>query len=506
VAVSLWRTVIVTHRYLGVAVGLLMLGWFVSGIVMMYVAYPELSQTERQRVLGPIPWQAISALDKQKFTDGQPVQAVQIEALLGTPMVRVKPEGQPFIINDLRTGGLPEIDATKARAIALDAARRIIGTNAPIVTSESIQQDQWTVAEDYDNDRPLYHFVFADPARTNLYVSSATGAVVLWTTRPQRFWNWLGAIPHWLYFTRLRSNGPLWSQIVIWTSILGGFLTALGLYIGILQFTPGRGSPYRGWHYWHHIAGLFFGVVALAFVVSGTLSMNPWGFLEGRGGNERLRLAGEPLPWSAFRDSLAALKANPPPGDIVILMSAPLNGKLFWLVARPDGTIDRFAEDGTPAPIREADLAQAAQRLAGPNAIESQGMMNAEDDYYFGLGDKPSLPVYRVILNDAEHTRYYLNPKTAGLLQKVDSGRRGYRWLFDGIHRLDFFAWLRVRPIWDAILISLMLGGGALTATGSYLAIWRIKRDLTFKRRRRPLQSFGPPPPQERGRKDYSAS
>jgi len=477
----LWRAAVVTHRYLGVAVGLLMLVWFASGIVMMYVAFPEISPAERQHALGPIPWTALT-LAAQKVADDRPVQAIEVEALLGSPLLRLKPEAQPPVVSDLRSGAPLEIDAAKARAIALDAAPRIVGKTAEIIRAESIEQDQWTVAEDYDNARPLYRFVFDDPAGTQLYVSGTTGAVVLWTNGAQRFWNWLGAIPHWLYFTQLRSNGPLWSQIVIWTSILGGFLTAFGLYIGITQFTLRRGSPYRGWHYWHHIAGLFFGVVALAFVVSGTLSMNPWGFLEGKGGNERLRLAGGPLPWSAFRDSLTIVKANPPLGDIVSLASAPLGGKLFWLVARRDGTVDRLDENGRAAPVTQTDLTRAAQRLAGTSSIESQEIMDAEDSYYFGLSNsKPPLPVYRIVLNDTEHTRYYLNPKTAGLLQKVDSGSRGYRWLFDGIHRLDFFAWLRLRPLWDAIMVLLMSGGIALTATGCYLAIWRIKRDLTFK-------------------------
>jgi hypothetical protein len=30
--------------------------------------------------------------------------------------------------------------------------------------------------------------------------------------------------------------------------------------------------------YWHHITGLVFGVVTLAFVASGLVSMHPWGF------------------------------------------------------------------------------------------------------------------------------------------------------------------------------------------------------------------------------------
>jgi hypothetical protein len=36
-----WQALVVLHRYLGVAVGLLMVMWFVSGIVMMYVGLPS---------------------------------------------------------------------------------------------------------------------------------------------------------------------------------------------------------------------------------------------------------------------------------------------------------------------------------------------------------------------------------------------------------------------------------------------------------------------------------
>jgi hypothetical protein len=100
---------------------------------------------------------------------------------------------------------------------------------------------------------------------------------VLRTTATQRFWNWLGAIPHWFYPTALRSDGELWSQTVIWASMLGSFLALFGLYLGFSQLGRGRGlSPYRGLFYWHHLAGLVFGIVTLTFVASGLVSMNPW--------------------------------------------------------------------------------------------------------------------------------------------------------------------------------------------------------------------------------------
>ena len=226
-------------------------------------------------------------------------------------------------------------------------------------------------------------------------------------------------------------------------------------------------------------------MLTLTWVVSGTLSVNPWGLLEGHGGNERVRLAGEPISWSNVRSSLQALKSSPPPGETLSLSSAPLNGKLFWLATGRDGRVQRLDAQGQPLPVSEADLAAAAQRLADANGIESQQMITSEDSYYFGFADLANrntllLPVYRVILNDAEHTRFYLEPRSAALLGKIDAGSRGYRWWFNGLHRLDFTAWLRARPFWDALMLVLLLGGIGVTATGAYLAFTRIRRDLGF--------------------------
>ena len=41
------RTLILTHRYVGVATCLLFVMWFASGVVMMYVGFPQLTVAER---------------------------------------------------------------------------------------------------------------------------------------------------------------------------------------------------------------------------------------------------------------------------------------------------------------------------------------------------------------------------------------------------------------------------------------------------------------------------
>ena len=469
------------HRYLGIAVGALMLMWFASGVVMMYVPYPQLSPAQRLQVLAPIsPAQCCSA-PAIRLKDDEPIAVVQLKMQSGRLIALIRPDGQPPFESALADSAPLASGAGQARNIALDAAPRITGQNARIISADVIDRDQWTVAEDYEFARPLYRFTFDDPRRTQVYVSGSSGDIVLFTTRAERFWNWFGAVPHWLYFTQLRSNGLLWSKIVIWTSIAGGFLTLVGLYIGISQFRRGsRISPYRSWNYWHHLAGLGFGVLALTWVVSGTISMNPWGFLEGGGGNERAALIGDPLPWSAYRDSLARLNDNAALAGAVSLTGAPQNGRLFWLARWPDERVLRMDDGGRAAPAAPAELFHEAQLVANGKTIASQGLMTAEDSYYYRTpgSDRLTLPVYRVVLADAAQTRYYFDPRDGFLVGRVDADRRGYRWLFDGLHHLDFFAWLRVRPLWDAVMLLLLLGGIAITGSGCYLAVRRIGRDM----------------------------
>ena len=61
-----------------------------------------------------------------------------------------------------------------------------------------IERDQWTVYGSYNPDRPLYHFAMDDAPGTEFYVASTSGEIVQMTTRHVRFWNWIGAVVHWL--------------------------------------------------------------------------------------------------------------------------------------------------------------------------------------------------------------------------------------------------------------------------------------------------------------------
>ena len=382
----MWRTLLIIHRYLGVAVGALMVMWFVSGIVMMYVGFPRVTEAERVRTLPPIAWSTCCRAEVASIGGDDQVLAASVENLAGAPALTLRRPGRPDTTLDLARGAVVRIDEAQAQAIARDAAPRVTGRPASPTFTGQVQTDQWTVGR-LVRDRPLFRFEFDDPARTILYVSGTSGRVVHWTTATQRFWNWLGAIPHWLYFADLRSDVALWSEIVIWTSMLGTFLTVIGLYIGISQLrmkSKGSVSPYRGWFYWHHMTGLVFGIVTLTWVVSGLISMNPWGFLESRrGGGEQSRIAGEPPRWSAVRASLDDIRTQPAVADAVRVAAAPLDGRLYWLVTRRDGEVARIDAAGHLAPLSTADLTDAARRIGAGAGVAEQGMIDGEDGYYF---------------------------------------------------------------------------------------------------------------------------
>jgi hypothetical protein len=146
-------------------------------------------------------------------------------------------------------------------------------------TVELIDDDQWTVAGDFDADRPLKRIAFDDAAGTEIYVSSTSGQVVLTTVRNQRLLNYAGSIAHWLYPTGLRRHKRIWNRLMWWLPLVGTVGVALGVFVGLMRL--GSGASYDGLQRWHHIAGLIVAPFVLAWIFSGFLSMNDGLFAHG---------------------------------------------------------------------------------------------------------------------------------------------------------------------------------------------------------------------------------
>ena len=482
------RWLILLHRYLGIAIGWLVVVWCLSGVVMMYVGFPDVTTAERTRLLPPLDLERCCTVDP--LFGGVGVDGAHVEMLGDAPVMRVTDDfGRVWTLGLADGSFIDELDEAAIRSAAAALAASLPGASPRYLGA--VERDQWTVTAEFDRHRPLHLFALDDPAGTLWYFSSTTGELVQATTRAERFWNWLGSVPHWLYPTVLRQNGPLWIDVIIATSLVGLFLTAIGLYIGIAQLRrrrSGRWSPYRGLALWHHWLGLVFGVLTLTWLASGLLSVNPWGLLEPSGARaERESLRGVVLDVDDIRRWAAALSRQEPPADTVRLELAPFAGRIAVIAYDADGRATRLdAETLAPAPLDAAELERSARMLVPGVPIASAELVSTEDAYYFSHHRRRPLPVYRVILADEAATRYYLDPTSGRLLLKVDAAQRGYRWLFEGLHRFDFAAVLRSRPLWDVLMIVLLAGVTGVGATGTWMGVRYLRRQIARLRARRP--------------------
>jgi hypothetical protein len=473
------RYVFLLHRYLGIAVGLVICVWCLSGIVMMYVQYPELTPAQEKATLEALDLSACCDLPAAPASQLRPIEALRVEMMAGVPVLRmVYSDGERRTI-DLSSGEAVR-RLTGAQADAVAASFASVAGIGDYRSAGPLERDQWTVYGAYDPHRPLYRFEGADRARTNWYISSATGEVVQITTRWERFWNWLGAVPHWLYPTVLRQHTAVWSQVVIWLTIVGVFLTLPGIYVGLRQFRKRRSrrySPYRGAALWHHYAGLVFGAFILTFLVSGFFSMNPWGALESRSfGREVRRQRGTDITLDAnLRAEIEQLKRLNLPPDTVRFDAHVVDGERFFVASDRVGTSSRPQEQlGDIAAFTRRALMEAPQRLRPGIGVREKGWIDKYDAYYYSHHDELPLPVYRIIYADAE--RYYLDGLTGQIIRAVDVNRRWYRWLHYALHRGDFAAVLRARPWWDTFMLPLMVGVSLSALTGTWMGLRRVRR------------------------------
>jgi uncharacterized iron-regulated membrane protein len=468
------RMAFLVHRWLGIALALLMAVWAISGIVMMYVSFPETTADERLTGLAPL--DLSRCCERVDFPRG-PIDAAVVEMVGGEPVLRWSgPEGAGS--TPLGGAGTSAVTLGTAEAVAQGHFRRVTG-DAAAASFDIIDRDQWTVYGRFRDHAPLYKASFADQAGTVLYVSGATGEVVQDTTRHERFWNWLGAVPHWLYFTAFRELQPLWYNFIVYASLLGIFLTVTGIYIGFRMYGRGkRSSPFRGIALWHHWTGLIFGIVTLTWVLSGLASMQPWGWLESRGPREeRAALAGR-APERADAEALVlALETNPQPGVVSAELSVQ-GGERYAVLARADGSRFRATLPGLePALLSPTELGARARAAKPGTPIASAELIRGGDAYHYSHHNAAILPAFRVIYANEDETRIYLDPRTGELIGFADAPARAYRWWHYGLHRLDF-AELNARPLWDIVMLPLIAGISLLCILGMWMGVRRLRTNF----------------------------
>jgi hypothetical protein len=81
-----------------------------------------------------------------------------------------------------------------------------------------------------------------------------------------------------------------------------------------------------------------------------------------------------------------------------------------------------------------------------------------------------------VKFNDAASTWLYIDPVRGTIARKEERLSRLNRWLYHGLHSLDF-PWLYYRrPLWDIVVIALSIGGCVVSVTSAPTGWRRLRR------------------------------
>ena len=485
------RWLYLLHRWAGITLCLFFAMWFISGVVMMYVGYPKLTPAERLGHLAPLdpagvtvtPAQALAAAGLE---DGA---ALSLSASRAGQAVYLAGGGRraaPKAVDAASGALLPVADERVAAA----TASAWFGGAYPVRYAGAVDEDVYTHSRALDPHRPLHRVDAADPDHTRLYISSATGAVVLDATRAERAWNYVGAWIHWLYPFRGNALDRWWHDIVVWLSVAGVTLALTGTVVGLMRwrFAPlcqrqplavprehdalasSERPAVRRRH--HHLD------LQRADVDEPL---------------ETLRQRRRPLAQAAYEGPPApAATLAAPAALIAALPAAPgteldargraepgsgAHGGRRAAAAVGAGSAPRRARPRRAARRgRHAAAGRPAGRGADAGALRLL-LLRARRARHAGPCGKP-LPAWRLVYDNPEASWVYLDPATGQLISRQDRANRASRWLFAFLHSWDWTGLLARRPLWDALLIFLSLGGAALSLTGVVIGWRRLGKKL----------------------------
>jgi len=472
------RVLIWLHRWWGVLFCLLFAMWFASGILMHFVPFP--ARSEPEHFAGSVP------IDPKQIAHG-PAEAVAASGIDDALRVRlVGRSDQPiYLISgpsqvravralDLGDAGVHS-DRTALNIAIAEARHR--GLDASHASAASlVAYDQWTVSGDYDSDRPLYRVALNDINGTDLYVSSVTGDIVVVTTRRERLLNYVGSIAHWIYPTALRHHGQVWSALLWWLSLLATIGASLGVITGLTRLgsssrrtTP----PYQGLQAWHYRFGLVCAPFILSWIFSGWLSMDNGLLFSGNA----VRAGALAITDSSAWDNLRPDEVHRLPAGLTDIEWFAFDGRIYRRArkgASVQGLVQAAPEADPASPprafLQQNEINSVARRL-GRDCGDASAI--AADDAYEGMRTTSADPMFRIACGDIW---FDIDGGTGELVNRLDPSRRIYRWLFGGLHTLNF-PWLQHLPWLRSILIVVLCGCGLVFSLTGVVLAWRRLRN-----------------------------
>ncbi|MCT4600937.1 MAG: PepSY domain-containing protein [Marinifilaceae bacterium] len=476
------KLIVKLHRIFGSILSIVFFIWFASGIVMIFAGFPRAPKKglfmERECLSVK---DSIKDFPLKKWSNAK---GIVLKKVGDVPCYYFKENSKRIILN---AKTLEEINSFSEASFD----KRIMLSNKCKFTSKIINDyDQWIPWERYKMYFPIKKYYLDDDEASVIYASLKTGEIVQKTSRKSRWLARIGAIPHWFYFKYLRLNAKAWSNTVLWFSGIGAIMCLAGIILGFYRMRrrkrdKKRGllnfSPYKKrWYKWHHILGFFFGFTCFTFVFSGMMSLTNvpnWIMNVDNSVNYKAKWSSKfkvddyKLPISSIintnSESIKEIRWD-------VAYSKPsyfLYSNEYYFPKYYDASrVDSLIEIKTNRNFIENRLYSIFK-----DKIKNIDIFHTPDDYY---GRRPSaqLPFLRIEFNDENETFMYIGVESGKCISLNNKSKRLRRWLYKGLHTLNFkflreHDWIR-----KFILLFLCVGGLFVSYTGIILSVKYIRR------------------------------
>lgn len=447
------------HKITGLIIAIFFVMWFVTGIILLYHGYPRVTNIDRFTHMDCLEETEIPAFHSiPELSDTLAVQTLSVRQRLGetiwtisglsnhtaTPMDAKAEVGGDFVMVSDSLVAPKKLTAIDIETIA---SRWASGKIYQIDTLHHRQQ--WVMYERYERSLPILRYYFDNPEESEVFISQHDGEVLQVTTRNERFWAWIGAIPHKLYIPALRSDVKRWENVLLVGGLLCLIASLSGFYIGLYYLVINKrkhnriASPFKKkmWRY-HHVAGLIFGIFLIAWGISGSLAMQrvPKWLVDYEGDyfvNSSKLWGKRPLPLGKYKLDYKDLFKKYKDikhiswehfGNVAAYRVVSGNEEIYV-----DATTENIVR---PLYLRKETVEKAVERYFGKDTSYTITLMEDYDEYYLSPPGGYPLPVWKIDIDNIDGSRLYISPSN-GYVKYLNHNRMAKKWLFAATHYLN---------------------------------------------------------------------
>lgn len=478
------KFIIQTHNISGSFLSLMFVVWFLSGIVLIFDGFPHASREERFMHLPELTLQVMENLQapSSDFNSG-----VTLETSGGKAVYRVSMGRKAQKVFDAET-------LSPLQSFTEDNARKLSESFNGHPVKQIVKKsdfDQWVPWSYYKPLLPFYKCYMSDPEHTVIYISEKTGEIVQETKRMERWSARVGAIPHWIYFKKLRLMKDVWRIVVIVLSTLGILISLSGIYVGIIRLKKRKKkslTPYKKfWYKWHHLAGFSFGLFVFTFVLSGLISVTDVpNWMVGVRSSEK-----KSIEWNG-KPNLTRHE-NKTPKEVYLALNKKVGiRKIEWVTVFGHPQFRVYYNDYQVPEVYSLnnekiepmnqfspeDIKLQAEIILASNRFKLK-IQRGYDNYYSASAMR-YLPAtaYKIAIDDEQRTNLYIDPATGDEVCRTTKNIRLRVWLYRFLHALDIPFFKNIEVLRKMILILLSVGGLIVSISGMVLSVKWFKRSF----------------------------